>query len=45
MKCANDHLDIVKQFGRYPTRNFALGRENTPEEAEYLAKKSGSWGQ
>ncbi len=31
------HRDIVEQFGRFPHRNKLLGRENTPEEAEYLA--------
>ena len=36
IKFGNEHLDIVKRFGRYPTRNEALGRENTPEETEFL---------
>ena len=31
------HRDIVEQFGRFPHRNRLLGRDNTPEEAEYLA--------
>lgn len=31
------HADIVKTFGRFPHRNALLGRENTAEEAEYLA--------
>jgi len=31
------HRDIIEQFGRFPHRNRLLGRENTPEEAEYLA--------
>ena len=31
------HHDIVEQFGRFPHRNKLLGRENTPEEDEYLA--------
>ncbi|KAL6870139.1 hypothetical protein ACO1O0_001475 [Amphichorda felina] len=31
------HLDIIRQFGRYPHRNKALGREPTAEEIEYLA--------
>lgn len=30
------HYDIIKQFGRYPHRNKALGREMTAEEQEYL---------
>ena len=36
IKFGNEHLDVVKRFGRYPTRNEALGRENTPEETEFL---------
>lgn len=31
------HADLIAQFGRFPHRNALLGRENTPEEAEYLA--------
>ena len=41
---AKDHLEVIKKYGRYPTRNKALGRENTPEEEEYL-KTANSWGQ
>ena len=32
------HLYIVEQFGRFPDRNGPLGRENTPEEEEFLAQ-------
>lgn len=39
------HKDIVDQFGRFPHRNAILGRENTAEEAEYLAADSPSFGQ
>ncbi len=39
------HRDIVEQFGRFPHRNKALKRENTPEEAEYLAGDSPNFGQ
>lgn len=39
------HRDIVEQFGRFPHRNAMLGRENTPEEEEYLAGESPSFGQ
>ena len=28
--------DIVQQFGRFPHRNAILGRQNSPEEDEYL---------
>ena len=39
------HADIVKTFGRFPHRNALLGRENTPEEAEYLAGDTADFGQ
>lgn len=32
------HLDVVEKYGRFPHRNKILGRENTPEEEEYLAQ-------
>jgi len=35
---AKAHRDVVERFGRFPHRNAILGRENTPAEAEYLAK-------
>lgn len=31
------HRDVIRRFGRFPFRNAALGRENTPQEEEYLA--------
>jgi uncharacterized protein (DUF924 family) len=34
---AQKHRDLIVQFGRFPHRNAVLGRENTPEEAEWLA--------
>ena len=39
------HRDIIEQFGRFPHRNQLLGRENTPEEDEYLAGDSPDFGQ
>ena len=39
------HKDIIDQFGRFPHRNKLLNRENTPEEDEYLAGDSPSFGQ
>ncbi len=39
------HRDIVAQFGRFPHRNSVLGRQNTPEEDEYLAGDSPDFGQ
>ena len=39
------HRDIIDQFGRFPHRNKLLGRQNTPEEAEYLAADAPDFGQ
>ena len=33
---ALDHYKVVGEWGRYPQRNEALGRESTPEEVEFL---------
>ena len=44
LKFGKDHADTIAKFGRYPTRNKALGRANTPEEEEYL-KNADGWGQ
>jgi len=33
---AAGHRDIIERFGRFPHRNGILGRETTPEEAEFL---------
>jgi len=33
---ARDHKAIIERFGRFPHRNKALKRRNTPEEDEYL---------
>jgi uncharacterized protein (DUF924 family) len=30
---ARAHREMIARFGRFPLRNAALGRENTPEEA------------
>jgi uncharacterized protein (DUF924 family) len=36
-KYAIGHLSVIELFGRFPYRNKALSRENTPEEEAYLA--------
>jgi uncharacterized protein (DUF924 family) len=33
---ALDHHYVISRFGRFPTRNAALGRDTTAEEAEFL---------
>lgn len=37
------HRDVIAQFGRFPHRNAALGRESTPSELAYL-KSGGGFG-
>lgn len=44
LEMAVDHREIIKQFGRFPHRNKALGRQSTPEEVEYL-KDANTYGQ
>ena len=34
---AKAHREVIRQFGRFPYRNEALGRETPAAEAEYLA--------
>ena len=33
---ANAHRDVIVRFGRFPHRNHALGRINTPDEQAWL---------
>jgi uncharacterized protein (DUF924 family) len=35
---ARRHREVIARFGRFPHRNAALGRSDTPEEALYLAQ-------
>ena len=35
---AERHRRVIQKFGRFPHRNAALNRENTPEEAAYLTR-------
>ena len=37
------HRVIVERFGRFPHRNAILGRETTPEEAEFLTQPGSSF--
>jgi uncharacterized protein (DUF924 family) len=45
LQWAQQHRDIIKQFGRFPHRNAVLNRESTPEEKEYLAQGASAFGQ
>lgn len=40
LSLAEQHLEIVQRFGRFPQRNPILGREPTPEEVEFLKRNS-----
>jgi uncharacterized protein (DUF924 family) len=35
---ARAHREIIRRFGRFPTRNEHLGRTNTPAEASFLSQ-------
>lgn len=35
------HKNIIDRFGRYPSRNEALGRNSTPDERAFLKKHRG----
>lgn len=40
---ARDHAAVINRFGRFPSRNAALGRKSTPEEMEYLSQPGAGW--
>ncbi|MHA6719554.1 DUF924 family protein [Sphingomonas sp. RS6] len=40
---AREHAEVIRRFGRFPTRNAALGRISTPEEVEYLSQPGAGW--
>ena len=42
---AEKHRVIIEQFGRFPSRNAALGRESTAEERQWLAATADTFGQ
>ena len=37
LEYAEQHMDIVRRFGRFPHRNAALGRTSTSEESAFIA--------
>lgn len=43
IKYARDHAEVIAHFGRFPTRNAALGRESTPEEKAFLSRPGVGW--
>ena len=40
---ARDHRDVIAQYGRFPSRNAALGRQSTDAEQAYLARPDAGW--
>lgn len=43
LQFARDHAAVIKRFGRYPSRNAALGRVSTPAETDYLNSRDAVW--
>ncbi|CAG8980123.1 hypothetical protein HYALB_00013608 [Hymenoscyphus albidus] len=43
IKSAQSHMDCIRRFGRFPSRNEVLGRKSTAEEIEYLEKEHSGW--
>lgn len=41
LKYAEAHRDVIRRFGRFPHRNRALGRDNTPAEQAWLEAGGG----
>ncbi len=41
LESAQEHRQIIEQFGRFPHRNRALGRTSTPEEEKWLREGKG----
>jgi uncharacterized protein (DUF924 family) len=35
---ARAHAEVIRRFGRFPSRNAVLGRESSPEELRFLAE-------
>ncbi len=40
---AREHAAVMARFGRFPSRNDALGRVSTPEEVGYLSQPGAGW--
>jgi uncharacterized protein (DUF924 family) len=40
---ARRHAGQIERFGRFPQRNAALGRQTSPEEAEFLSRPGASF--
>ena len=43
LQFAHQHAGAIIRFGRFPSRNAALGRESTELEKEYLSQPDAGW--
>lgn len=43
LRFAMEHAVVIEQFGRFPSRNGALGRQSTFEEQAYLKRPDAGW--
>ena len=43
LEYARQHAEVIDRYGRFPSRNAALGRESTSEEEEYLSRPGAGW--
>lgn len=43
VKFGRDHAAVIADYGRFPSRNKALGRKSTPAEKEYLSQPDAGW--
>ena len=41
LKYAEQHLEVIRRFGRFPSRNRALARQSTQEEIDFLKDEKG----
>lgn len=43
LKFARDYAEVLAHYGRYPSRNAALGRVSTDAEQAYLSRPDAGW--
>jgi uncharacterized protein (DUF924 family) len=43
LRYAREHAAVIGRFGRFPSRNAALGRNPTPDELAYLSRPGAGW--
>ncbi|OHV17622.1 hypothetical protein BK022_04460 [Methylorubrum extorquens] len=43
LRAAREHAEVVRLYGRFPSRNAALARPSTPAEISYLRETTHRW--